>query len=356
MTPPASPIDSRQVLAAEALLRALDGQAKMPLRQALQLAPAGCAQAEDLLGLLRGLGVRAEADGQNLVLDRPLRLLDGERLAADLEGALGGDGIEVDLGLCLSTSSTNTDVAAWLERPPGPGKSVLRLAEHQSGGRGRRGRGWSSPLAAHIYMSAGQLLPASQPLAQGLSLAVGVVAVRALREHGVQGLGLKWPNDIHRAGRKLGGVLVEVTGDAEHHRVVVGVGLNCRMPPDFAPDTPWADLADLHGGDGPDRTGLAASLGAGLVRLLAQWREPGFAGWQQEWNGLHQYRDVPVRIERGGQEELRGLARGADPSGALLLETEAGVVRVLSGEVSLRPLSEEGQEGGLEDGPQGREG
>ena len=83
------------------------------------------------------------------------------------------------------------------------------------------------------------------------------------------------------------------------------------------------------------------------MRLLARWREPGFADWQREWNGLHQHADVPVRIERGGQEELRGLARGADPSGALLLETEAGVVRVLSGEVSLRAVAE---------GPQGRKG
>ena len=120
---PPDPIASRQVLAAEALLRALHGQTEMPLRQALQLAPAGCAEAPALLELLRGLGVQARAEGQNLVLDKPLELLDGGRLAADLEvaleGALGKGGGEVDVGLCLSTSSTNTDVAAWLEQPPG---------------------------------------------------------------------------------------------------------------------------------------------------------------------------------------------------------------------------------------------
>src|SRR5690606_19349579 len=180
---------------------------------------------------LRAAGVAIEArPGRGYALAQPLELLDpGEVLAAvptPLRAGIAG------LDVAWSIDATNSEL---LRRPPaGAGAQVL-LAERQSGGRGRRGRSWESPLAANLYLSLARRFDGGLARLGGLGLVAGIAVADALHGLGAPAVGLKWPNDIVvREGdslRKLGGILVE--GGGEHGgpvRAVIGIGLNIRMP------------------------------------------------------------------------------------------------------------------------------
>ena len=103
----------------------------------------------------------------------------------------------------------------------------LCLAERQTAGRGRRGRPWISPFARNIYFSLGWRSNSGISALKGLSLLVGCAVIRVLRKIGLQKPGLKWPNDILAAEKKLAGILVEIRGDlAGECELVIGIGLN----------------------------------------------------------------------------------------------------------------------------------
>jgi BirA family biotin operon repressor/biotin-[acetyl-CoA-carboxylase] ligase len=208
------------------------------------------------------------------------------------------------------------------------------LAEHQSAGRGRRGREWISPFGANLYLSLAWSFPHWPPQLTALPLAVGVACARALA---LGGLGLKWPNDLSVNGRKLGGILIEQRGEAGGAcRTVVGVGLNVTMQGQQGAQIaqPWISLAEATSGS-PSRNALAAQLITQLVLALEQFSTSGFAGFRSEWSRLDLTRDRQVRVEQG-HDSFEGTARGVDESGALLVETASGLQRVLAGDVSLR--------------------
>ena len=180
--------------------------------------------------------------------------------------------------------STNS---ALLERSGGFAGCVY-LAECQTGGRGRRGRAWFSPLARNLALSAGfSLKGVSVPL-DGLSLTVGLAVVDALDRVGLRGLGLKWPNDVYVDGRKLCGILVEVVPGASGSvaapaGLVVGIGINYELPEsvEAAIDQHTTDVL-RHGRVG--RNALAAgssvrcgtSCGSFNVWALAPCARPGW--------------------------------------------------------------------------------
>ena len=157
---------------------------------------------------LRAAGVAIEGragDGYRLV--QPLELLDHARITAQLPPAVAASVASLEIGWALG--STNSELLR--RSAPLRGTDVL-LAERQTGGRGRRGRAWASPLAANIYLSLSRTFAGGLSRMGGLSLAAGVAVGEALRELGVAGVGLKWPNDVLVDGRKLGGLLVEGGG------------------------------------------------------------------------------------------------------------------------------------------------
>ena len=105
------------------------------------------------------------------------------------------------------------------------------LAECQTAGRGRRGKPWVSPFGCQLILSMYWRLEQGMAAAMGLSLAVGVAVVEALESLGYPGVALKWPNDLYYQGRKLAGILVEMSGSAGAScHLVIGVGLNLAMP------------------------------------------------------------------------------------------------------------------------------
>lgn len=241
------------------------------------------------------------------------------------------------LQLQLTTGSTNELALEGLRHGV---HGALYMAEQQTQGRGRRGRRWISPFASGLYFSIAWRFRCGVAALEGLSLVVGLALKRVLDAAGFQQVGVKWPNDLLVAGRKLAGVLIEVTGDtAVESQLVIGIGINAALSDDVsgAIDQPWADLRQQ--GVPIQRTDLLAALLNELVPVLSQFESEGFGHFRDEWMSADVFRHQPVRVQTGADAYLTGIAAGVNESGALLLQTEQELRTLHGGEVSLRGLS-----------------
>lgn len=264
-------------------------------------------------------------------------LLDEDKVRSGLDAAAAG--LLTRLQILESVDSTNAEVIRQIEQQAGAG--LVCTAEQQTAGRGRRGRQWVSPFAGNLYLSLLWEFSQGAAALEGLSLAVGVAVADALDKCGVPAVQLKWPNDVLHGDAKLGGVLLEMTGDAAGAcQVVVGIGLNVSMPGASASviDQAWTDLDAIAPDGHPGRNALLAALLNELLPLLARFEQQGFSHWQQRWQALDAYRDRAVVLDTGGQQ-LAGIARGVDARGALQLETASGRQSLYGGEISLRSAS-----------------
>jgi len=281
---------------------------------------------------LAALGIEVErVPGKGYRVPGGLDLLDAAAVRAaldpELRPAVGS------LEVLRTVSSTNSHL---MERSDAP-RCAVCLAEHQSGGRGRMGRAWTSPFGANLYASVAWTFEALPPGIQALALAAGTALVEALDPDRRRGLALKWPNDLTVDGRKLGGILVELRGEPPGRtRAVVGIGVNLRMPAASAVeiDQPWTDLATVDGAPA-DRNRVAATVVGATVAMLARFEREGFAPFLEPWSRVDALRDRTVRVVAAGGT-VDGTARGIDRDGALRVETLTGIERVLAGEVSVR--------------------
>jgi BirA family biotin operon repressor/biotin-[acetyl-CoA-carboxylase] ligase len=247
---------------------------------------------------------------------------------AAIAAALGPLASRFAVDIVTECASTNT---LLLERATKAPAGTVVVAERQTAGRGRQGRQWYAARDASLTFSLLYKLPRAMTAPGGLSLAVGVGITEALRELGVDGLLLKWPNDVLRHGKKLGGILIELAGTA----AVIGIGLNLRLP-DSLPDDARANAAALD--LWLDRNELLARLLAALHETLAVFAQDGFATLRDRWHALNAYVNASVRVISAGAPSGEGICLGVDVDGALLLETAGGIQRILSGDVSLRPI------------------
>lgn len=211
------------------------------------------------------------------------------------------------------------------------------IAEYQQAGRGRRGRQWLSPFGSNLYLSMYWRLDAGMAAAMGLSLVVGVAIAETLQDFGCPDVKVKWPNDIYLHDKKLAGILVELTGqtgDAVH--LVIGMGLNISMPKseDLSIDQPWANMTDACE-EIPKRNQLVAALIDKLTATLKEYESVGLPGFLDRWNQLDNFKGREVRLIIG-KEEVKGIARGINEQGALMLQMEDGVKPFIGGEISLR--------------------
>ncbi|MEW5789728.1 MAG: biotin--[acetyl-CoA-carboxylase] ligase [Pseudomonadota bacterium] len=281
----------------------------------------------------QALGVPIHAlRGRGYRLAAPLSWLDGEQL----DSALGGRGMS--LRLFDEQESTNTTLMRWAQAGA-PHRAVV-AAEWQTRGRGRRGRDWLGGLGGSLAFSL--LWRSTRPASglSGLSLAVGVALVRALRGLGVSGAQVKWPNDVLVAEAKLAGVLIELTGDVlGPSAAVIGVGINVAGGA-LLTDRLGLPVTDVQAHAGPlDRNQLLLALLAELDGALHHFEQEGFPVFRTEWQACHAHRDQRVRIDMASGEGFSGLARGVDEQGALLVDTGTGMRHVHSGEVSLRRVA-----------------
>jgi BirA family biotin operon repressor/biotin-[acetyl-CoA-carboxylase] ligase len=268
-------------------------------------------------------------------LAQPIELLD----AATIRRLLSADSRRRlrTLDVLLETDSTNSRLLALTDLPAG--KVDVCLAEYQSAGRGRRGRDWVAPFGGAICLSLGWLFPEPPRQLSALSLAVGVAVLRALERFGARDIQLKWPNDVLLAGRKLGGILCELRAEAGGPAyVVIGIGLNVRLGAAArraiaATGVQAADLSEALATTGRDA--VVAALVDELIVALGQFQRDGLLPFMQAWRDADALHGAEARVSLGDKLH-RGIARGIDAEGALMLETPAGVLRFISGEVSVR--------------------
>jgi BirA family biotin operon repressor/biotin-[acetyl-CoA-carboxylase] ligase len=154
---------------------------------------------------------------------------------------------------------------------------------------------------------------------------------------GARGIALKWPNDILLHGAKLGGILTELATDSSGAMsAVIGIGLNLRRSDACVPDVPIAALEDALR-PVPDRSVLLGACAGQLAAMLETFASAGFAAYRQAWQARNAHVGCMVRVsgEMGAGRE--GLCVGVDDDGALLIETHGQAMRILSGDVTLRP-------------------
>ena len=283
-----------------------------------------------------GLSLEAHA-GSGYRLESPMDLLDASAIESELPQAVRGMLRRLEVRETLA--STNDRLLAVTDLPAG--RFDACLAEFQGAGRGRRGRHWVAPFASGLCLSVSWSFRDAPAALGALSLAAGVATLRALGRAKFGGLSLKWPNDIVRGDAKLGGILIDLRGEAAGPAdVVIGVGINLRLPraarERLATEGVEAvDLASL--GKPPARSELAAVLIAELAQALVEFGARGLAAFADEWSRADSLAGRPVRVLQAGQP-LEGVARGVDGDGALLLEVRGRRQRILSGEVSVRPV------------------
>ncbi|HEY8102654.1 MAG TPA: biotin--[acetyl-CoA-carboxylase] ligase [Burkholderiaceae bacterium] len=239
----------------------------------------------------------------------------------------------VHIQVVTETGSTNADLLAQIDSLSG---ATLLIAEKQTAGRGRAGRVWhSAPNATLTFSIAWKFNRPVQEMV-GLPLAIGVALVHALDGFDVT-TQLKWPNDLLRDGKKLGGTLIETAVDKHGNGMwaVIGIGLNLVMPAYLAAqiDRPVTDAPELAK---QDRNALMAALLSSLSETLIVFEEQGFKAFMKRWNALHAYAGESVVIQDRDRVLYNGIAVGADASGCLLLDTASGRVAVMAGDVSLR--------------------
>lgn len=241
----------------------------------------------------------------------------------------------VDIQIVAETGSTNADLLAQVDRLS---CATLLIAEKQTAGRGRAGRVWhSAPGATLTFSLAWKFNRPIQELV-GLPLAVGVALAHALDGFDVT-TQLKWPNDLLRDGKKLGGTLIETAIDKQNPTngmwAVIGIGLNLAMPDDLAAhiDRPAAAAPELAQ---RDRNEVMAALLSSLSESLTVFDEQGFKAFMKRWNALHAYTGEMVTVQDRDRILYQGTAVGVDAGGCLLLETDNGRVAVMAGDVSLR--------------------
>lgn len=288
-----------------------------------------------LRGLERLPGIDLQKlSGRGYRLNQPLELLDRERIRSYLS-----DRVEVHLHtleVLLQTNSTNDRIRKLL--PPRLHSGSAVLAEHQTAGRGRRGRQWVSPFGRNLYLSLAWRFDLPLSALSGLSLAAGVALGRSLSEAGLEKHRLKWPNDLLVEGRKMAGILVEASGEADGPCVaVIGVGLNLGLEAEWAEaiDQPWTDL-HRHLPRPPGRNRLAGRLLEHLISACLQYQQQGLTPFLQEWRERDAFWNRPVVLRHSQGNEVHGICHGADDQGALLLACEGGLQRFHAGELSLR--------------------
>ena len=265
--------------------------------------------------------------GQGYRLPAPFSLLDVVSVRAALDERAAN---VFTLARADEIDSSNTQLTTRAAQ--GAPHGLVLAAERQTAGRGRLGRRWQMRLGAGLTFSLLWRFDRGLSGLAGLSLVVGIAIVRALREFGVP-VALKWPNDVLLDGRKLAGILIELSGDAlGPAAVVIGIGLNVEAPGEV--DQPVANLADA--GCKVGRNALLAALLNQLAGVLAQFDRDGFAAFRDEWHQLAAFIGQPVRLSFSHGEPADGIAVGVDDSGALLVDGAAGRRVFHVGEVSLR--------------------
>lgn len=259
-----------------------------------------------------------------------------DSIARSLRGRFG-----VPLRYLPSIGSTNEEAMAWANE--GAPEGAVVGADHQTAGRGRWGRTWSS--APRNLLQTSTILRPNLPVVDAgvVTTSIGVACARAVEEVSGLEVGLKWPNDVNIAGKKVAGILVESRVDDRGiiSIAIAGVGINANWPIEEMPEEiqSRATSISVATGSAVDRLELLVAYLAALedvYGLIRSERRDEIVVEAVMRSEILE-RDVTVRFLDGST--LAGRASGIDPSGALKVETPDGTQLVHVGEIEqLRPI------------------
>lgn len=281
---------------------------------------------------LRDLGFDIEARRS-----QGYRLLGGPDLllAGDIESGLRGE-LNWQVTCVTETGSTNEDLRVLAEQNAAEG--TVLVADRQSAGRGRLGRRWESPAATNLYCSI-LLRPQIPPQqASQLTFLSAVATAEALIDTYDLPVRVKWPNDLLINGRKVAGLLNEMSAESEQVRfVILGIGVNLNMRAEqFPEDLRYpATSVLLEQGGSVSRLEFVRALLEQFDRLYHRYREDGFRDIRRRWESLSDLLNARVRVDLN-PGTLEGVMTGIDEDGALRLQQDDGrLERVLAGDVTL---------------------
>lgn len=252
-------------------------------------------------------------------LKEPLLLLD----QAKIEKEIANPNIEIEV--FESVDSTNN----YLKKHLNPLKRKICIAEIQNNGRGRMGRLWHSPFGQNIYLSYAYPFKKDISELNGLSLVVGIACLNAIKEIGLDHeIKLKWPNDGVYKNQKLMGNLVELQSESYGDSIsIIGIGINVNMLLDSPNITQnWTSLRKITGVY-IDRNKLCIALIHNLNFALEQFAKLGLQEFNLKWQTLDVLYNNAIKLNNG---EYKGIAKGINEQGNLLLEFSNGEIRAFS--------------------------
>lgn len=231
-----------------------------------------------------------------------------------------------------STNSTAWQLAE--ERAP---EGTVVVADRQTAGRGRLGRSWHSPPRVGLWFSLvlrPEVAPAEAP---GLSLLTALALAQTIGSHGRMEAKIKWPNDCQIAGKKVAGILTELSSELDRvNFVIVGVGLNVNQAKSDFPTDLKAKATSLFVETKTkwQRAEILALFLKEFEHFYLQFKKSGIAPFIKEIERRMALLGQKVKLA-AGKEIITGKVAGLAPDGALLLETKTGSYRAISGEVSV---------------------
>lgn len=284
--------------------------------------------------------------GKGYCIEGGLSLLDEHSIRAQLPSGVSDRVSQIHV--LSEVTSTNDFLLAQVNQSPERDGNMICLAEMQTKGRGRRGRAWQSPYARSLIFSVSQAFDAGVAAMEGLSLAVGLALAEGLSALGCPHVCLKWPNDILIGQAKLGGVLIEIAGDAAGRcHAVVGVGINISIPQEAmtSVEQPWCNLASVVE-NVATRSEIAAMLTGNVLRILQSFESVGFKHYKEVWESYSAHIGQNVRLTTPAGV-IDGCMQGVSEKGALRLEVDGDMQEFIGGEISLRLHSSEERAPGI---------
>lgn len=233
------------------------------------------------------------------------------------------------------TDSTNMQAKSLASN--GAAEGTLVVAESQTGGRGRRGRTWFSPSFRNIYTSIILRPPMAPDQAPQITLMTAVAVARTLRRTAQLDAKIKWPNDILINGKKIAGILTELSADMDVvDHVVVGMGINVNVTESEIP----ADIRDMAtsvkiaNGRSQSRVALLCALLNHFEQCYDQLKTEGFGPLMIEWRRMSDTIGQQVRVDVLNNR-FTGVVVDVDDSGVLVLKDDKGRLhRIFSGDVT----------------------
>jgi BirA family biotin operon repressor/biotin-[acetyl-CoA-carboxylase] ligase len=268
-------------------------------------------------------------------LESRLELIDLDSIRAQLDNTPQLDSFEWQYRQV--TESTNGDALKLFETSRRP---CIALAEMQTGGRGRRGRQWLSPFAKNIYCTIGMLKSTESCNPGLLSIVTGIALAETLAKTGIDGVKLKWPNDLVYQNQKLGGILIESKSITRQiYFFAIGFGINVAMnAKDLAAIPQPATSVSLIAGSSISRDRILVEAIRQVVTAVDAFDQSSVSRVMDNFHALDALRGQTITV-KSGDGSIRGLNLGINADGQLQLETEQGRQEFSAADISIGSIA-----------------